>query len=78
MKALLLALGVFGGATILSRLLSSGEGGRVMGELGRGWRGHSNSSRPRAYWAREMDTTTARYLMSSKIRDWGHHTIDNV
>lgn len=89
MRALLIALGVFGGATIISKMLSGGEGscgscgsygtyGRSIGELGVGWRGHSNSGRPPAYWMREMDSSRARYLMSSKIRPWGSHTIDNI
>lgn len=85
MKTLFVILGVFGGATIISKVLSSNVGScgscggeRSIGELGVGWRGHSNSGRPPAYWMREMDSSQARYLMSSKIRHWGSHTIDNV
>jgi len=83
MRNLLIALGILGGATIISKFVIGDSGGigccgRSMGELGRGWRGHSNSGRPPAYWMREMDSSRARYLMSSKIRPWGSHTIDNV
>jgi len=80
MRTLFIVLGVFGGATILSKLIS-GDGagmGRSMGELGRGWRGHGASEVPPSYWSRDMDTTRARYLMASKIQPWGHHSIDNV
>ena len=79
MRGLLIALGVFAGATVISKMVANSAGvGKSMGELGVNWRGHSNSSGGGAIWSRDIDSRRAQWVMSSKIRSWGTNTLRNA